>query len=119
MKYKKILEKNDFHKRKSDITQIFSWMYTSTGIPLVTFSKEKIEIADDANKIVSYSVIDGDLVGFYKNFKATLQVIPKGDGGLVKWSLEFEKAKEEVPDPDLVLEFAVKTFKDLDAYLKA
>ena len=87
------------------------------GIPLVTFSKEKIEIADDANKIVSYSVIDGDLASFYKNFKASLQVIPKGDGGLVKWSLEFEKANEEVPDPNLVLEFAVKTFKDLDAYL--
>lgn len=83
----------------------------------MTFSKEKIEIADDANKIVSYSVIDGDLVAFYKNFKACVQVIPKDDGGLVKWSLEFEKATEEVPDPNLVLEIAAKTFKDLDAYL--
>lgn len=83
----------------------------------MTFSKEKIDTADDANKIVSYSVIDGDLAAFYKNFKASLQVIPKGDGSLVKWSLEFEKAKEEVPDPNIILEIAVKTFKDLDAYL--
>lgn len=83
----------------------------------MTFAKEKIETADDANKIVSYSVIDGDIAAFYKNFKASLQVIPKGDGSLVKWSLEFEKAKEEVPDPNIILEIAVKTFKDLDAYL--
>lgn len=83
----------------------------------MTFSKEKIETADDANKIVSYSVIEGDLVAFYKNFKATMQVAPKGDGSLVKWSVEFEKAKEEIPDPDIILEFAVKTFKDLDDHL--
>ncbi|XP_038975320.1 MLP-like protein 423 [Phoenix dactylifera] len=87
------------------------------GFPIVTFSKERIEVADDANKQVSCSVIDGELVGFYKAFKATLQVVPKGEGGLVKWCLDYEKANEEVPQPDLLQETAVKTFKGLDAYL--
>ncbi|OVA16280.1 Bet v I domain [Macleaya cordata] len=87
------------------------------AIPIVTFAKEKIEVADEANKSLAYSVIDGELATLFKIFKASLQVVPKGDGSSVKWSLEFEKASEEVPDPDLTLELAVKTFNDLDAYL--
>lgn len=88
-----------------------------TGVPIVTVSKEKIDAADEASKSVSYTVIDGDLSNFYKHFKASFQVVPKGDGSLVKWLVEFEKANEEVPDPNLIQEIAVKTFNDLDAYL--
>ncbi|XP_010913536.1 MLP-like protein 423 [Elaeis guineensis] len=87
------------------------------GAPIVTFAKERVEVADDGNKLVSYSVIDGELVSFYKPFKVTLQVVPKSDGGLVKWWLEYDKVNEEVPQPDFILGTAVKTFKDLDAYL--
>ncbi|KAF8390367.1 hypothetical protein HHK36_024892 [Tetracentron sinense] len=79
-----------------------------TGMPIVKVSKEKIDAVDEANKAVAYSVIEGDLLNFYKNFNANLQVTPKGDGSLVKWSCEFEKAREEVPDPNLIQEFAVK-----------
>lgn len=92
-------------------------MLHNAGVPLVTFSKEKVEVADDANKLVSYSVIDGEMVNLYKTFKPTLQVTPNGDGSLVNWSLEFEKVNAEVPEPDLILETAVETFKDLDEYL--
>ncbi|KAL8137738.1 hypothetical protein V2J09_003739 [Rumex salicifolius] len=89
------------------------------GIPFVTTSKEKIEEVDVENKTVSYSVIDGELLEILKKFKAKLVVSAncKGEGSLVKWSLEYEKAKEEVPDPDLLTEFATTNFKDLDAYL--
>ncbi|KAG1326995.1 MLP-like protein [Cocos nucifera] len=88
------------------------------GAPVVTFAKERIEVADDGNKLVSYSVIDGELASFYKPFKATLQVVPKSDGGgFVKWCLAYDKVNEEVPQPDFLLGTAVKTFKDLDAYL--
>lgn len=87
------------------------------GVPIATFCKERIEVADDENKQVSYSVIDGELVSFYKPFKATLQVVPKGEGGLVKWCLQYEKVNEEVPQPDILKETAAKTFKGLDAYL--
>ncbi|KAG9448762.1 hypothetical protein H6P81_008727 [Aristolochia fimbriata] len=91
-------------------------VYTE-AVPMVKFAKEKIEVADEEKKTVAYSVIEGDLVNFYKNFKATLQVIPKGDGASVKWKAEFDKASEEVPEPTLLKEAAVKTFKDLDEYL--
>lgn len=80
-------------------------------------SKERIEAVDEANKAVTYSVIDGDLVKYYKKFKANLVVIPKGEGSLVKWSCEYEKASDEVPNPDLIKDFAVKNFLEVDAYI--
>ncbi|XP_019164756.1 PREDICTED: MLP-like protein 423 [Ipomoea nil] len=89
------------------------------GAPLVTFSKEKIDTVDDEKKTVSYHVIEGDILKYYKDFKAYLSVTPKGDGSLVKWGCEFEKASAEVPDPHLIKDAAVKTFKDLEAFLKA
>ncbi|KAJ4794213.1 MLP-like protein 423 [Rhynchospora pubera] len=90
------------------------------GTPVVTFAKEKVETVEVENKMVSYSVIDGEILNLYKNFKATLQVIPKpgAEGCLVKWTLEFDKASDEVPEPELIKEAAVKTFHGLDAYLQ-
>ncbi|KAL6845770.1 hypothetical protein ACP4OV_024345 [Aristida adscensionis] len=95
------------------------------GVPMLTFAKEKVEVADDEKKVVAYSVVDGELVDFYKNFKVTLQVspAPKVDGGeggagaVVNWAMEFDKASEQVPDPDVIKETAAKTFHDLDDYL--
>ncbi|XP_015901577.1 MLP-like protein 423 [Ziziphus jujuba] len=87
------------------------------GSPLVKVDKERIDAVDEANKAVSYSVIEGDLVKYYKNFKAFLAVTPKGEGSLVKWACEFEKASEDVPNPDLVKDFAIKNFLEVDSYI--
>jgi len=90
------------------------------GVPMMTFAKEKVELADDENKVVSYSVVDGELVNFYKNFRITLKVSPAKEaeaGAVVNWSMEFDKANDQVPDPDVIKETATKTFHDLDDYL--
>ncbi|NP_001105279.2 MLP-like protein 423 [Zea mays] len=91
------------------------------AVPMLTFAKEKLETADDENKVVSYSVVDGELADFYKNFKITLKVTPakaEGEGGaVVSWAMEFDKANDQVPDPDVIKETATKTFHDLDDYL--
>ncbi|TXG56349.1 hypothetical protein EZV62_017662 [Acer yangbiense] len=87
------------------------------GSPIVKKSTEKIEHVDDVNMKVSYSVIDGDLLEYYKVFKGFIAVIPKGDGSLVKWSCEFEKTSHEIPDPDAIKEFVVKNFKEVDDYI--
>lgn len=67
---------------------------------------------------VSYSVIEGDLLKYYKSFKGHIVVSPKedGSGSSVKWSCEFEKASEEVPDPHVIKDFVVKNFLEVDAY---
>ncbi|PHT34136.1 MLP-like protein [Capsicum baccatum] len=87
------------------------------GSPLVTYSKEKIESVDDANRTLVYSVIDGETLKYYKSFKGRLSVTPKEDGSLVKWCCEFERLSDEIPEPQIIKDFAVKNFKDLDAYL--
>lgn len=89
-----------------------------TGSPLVKVSYEKIGEVDEANKFVTYSVIDGDLLKYYKNFKGTITVVPKGEGSLVKWSCVFEKASPEVPDPHVIKDFAIKNFVELDEYIR-
>ncbi|KAK4488853.1 hypothetical protein RD792_004643 [Penstemon davidsonii] len=88
------------------------------GVSPISSTKEKIESVDEANKTLSYSVIDGDVLNYYKNFKANLTVTPKGENGsTVKWACEFDKANEDVPNPDIMRDFAVKCFNDLDVYL--
>lgn len=87
------------------------------GSPLVKVDKERIEEVDEANKAVAYRVIEGDLVKYYKNFMAQMLVLPKGEGSLVKWRCEFEKASDEVPNPDVVKDFAVKNLLEIDAYI--
>ncbi|MFX6534421.1 MLP family protein [Acinetobacter baumannii] len=86
-------------------------------LQMITTTTEKLEAVDPEKKIQSYSIIDGDLLKFYKSFKATITVSPKDEGSLVKYEAEIEKASEEIPEPDLFKEFVVKNFKDLDAYL--
>lgn len=80
-------------------------------------AKEKIEELDESKKKVAYSVIDGDMMKYYKIFKATLEVIPEGEGSIVKWMCEYEKASDEVPDPSIIRDFAAKNFQEIDAYL--
>ncbi|VAH48595.1 unnamed protein product [Triticum turgidum subsp. durum] len=51
------------------------------GVPMVTFAKEKVEVA------------------------------------VVNWTMDFDKASDGVPEPDVIKETAAKTFHDLDDYL--
>ncbi|PIA62156.1 hypothetical protein AQUCO_00200275v1 [Aquilegia coerulea] len=118
------------------------------GTPFITFAKEKVELVDDENKILGYSVIDGELTTLFKTLKVSLQVVPKGEGevevqvqvegkdegegkgegevegkgegSLVKWCMAFERANEDVTiDPHHLKENATKAFTGLDAYLVA
>ncbi|CAM8883653.1 hypothetical protein QQ045_018993 [Rhodiola kirilowii] len=83
-------------------------------------SKEKIEAVDDEKKTVTYSVIDGDLMKYYKSYKCHIFVEPKGEGSLVKWTCDYEPVVEDPNEPVMIKEFAVKTFKDIEEYnLKA
>ncbi|XP_054810687.1 MLP-like protein 423 isoform X1 [Prosopis cineraria] len=88
------------------------------GSPIVKTSKERIDTLDDAKKTLSYTVIEGDLLMYFKLFKAHMSLEPKGDGTLVKWWCEYEKASHEVPDPDVIKEFALKNFHEVDAYIQ-
>ncbi|KAK7361961.1 hypothetical protein VNO77_04057 [Canavalia gladiata] len=87
------------------------------GSPLVKITKEKVEAVDDEKSTLIYSVIGGDLLNYFKHLKGHVSVTPKGDGSLVKWSSEYEKNSEEVPEPNIIKEFALKTFQKVDHYI--
>ncbi|KAI5353289.1 hypothetical protein L3X38_006182 [Prunus dulcis] len=54
----------------------------------------------------------------YKSFKVTLKETEKTNGGsLVKWILDYEKVKDEIPAPQSYQDFAVNITEDLDAHL--
>lgn len=99
------------------ILSLLRHIFHGLGSPLVKVSKEKIDSVDEAEKFVTYSIIDGDLLKFYKNFNGCIKVIPKGDGSLVKWSCGFEKVSEEIPDPHVIKDFAIQNFKELDEFI--
>ncbi|KAE8698895.1 hypothetical protein F3Y22_tig00110597pilonHSYRG01037 [Hibiscus syriacus] len=81
-------------------------------------SKEKIESVDEAEKIYVYSIFEGDLMKYYMSFIAKIVAVPKGESSLIKWSCQFEKVSEEIPDPSIIKEFVVKNFVEIDDYLQ-
>ncbi|GMI87793.1 MLP-like protein 423 [Hibiscus trionum] len=88
------------------------------GSPIVKVSKERTESVDEAEKTYVYSIFDGDLMKYYKSFIGKIVVVPKGDSSLIKWSCDFEKASEDIPDPSIIKDFAVKNFVEIDDYLQ-
>jgi hypothetical protein len=80
-------------------------------------SKEVLEAIDDKNNSVTFKVIGGLLMELYKSFKFIVQATPKGEGSLVRWTLVYEKLNVDVPDPNLMLQFAIDLTKDIDAHL--
>ncbi|XP_010551642.1 PREDICTED: MLP-like protein 423 [Tarenaya hassleriana] len=84
---------------------------------LVKTSKEKIESVDLEKRSFTYSIMDGDMLKYYKSFTGTITVTPKDGGSLVKWSGEFVKTGHEIEDPHVIKDFAVKNFKEIDEHL--
>lgn len=95
--------------------------YGQAGSESVRVSKERIVEVDPGNKTFVYNVIGGDLLKYYKTFKAHVTVVPKEKeeegSSLVKWGCVYEKAHDEIPDPSAIMDFALKNFKDLEEYL--
>ncbi|CAN0920912.1 MLP-like protein 28 [Linum grandiflorum] len=96
---------------------VICWDYFHDGEAKV--AKEVIEDIDHVNRSTTFKVIEGDLMKDYKNFKLVVKATPqkKIDGEdwcLVHWILDYEKLKEETPEPFSLLEFVVHTSKDID-----
>jgi hypothetical protein len=75
------------------------------------------EAVDEENKSISYKTINGEIAKHYPVFQSILQVRPKGNGSLVKWTIEYEKANEEVPTPEKYFDFGVNLSKAVESYL--
>ncbi|KAI3909516.1 hypothetical protein MKW92_049743 [Papaver armeniacum] len=80
----------------------FVWTFVPQGGSRIV-SKQKITAVDSKNRSITYTVLEGDDKEGFNSFKYNLDITPKSgttDGtSLVKWSIEYEKANEDVADP--------------------
>ncbi|KAK6922219.1 Bet v I/Major latex protein, partial [Dillenia turbinata] len=90
------------------------WTYVMGG-PVI--AKDRIDAIDEKNHSITFELIGGEVTKYFKSFKATIQFTADPDMNLVKCSLEFEKANEDVPTPYSHLDFLVSMSKEVDAYL--
>lgn len=69
--------------------------------------------------LITFKVIESELMKEYKSFVFTIQVTPKqGElGSIVHWHLEFEKVSEEVAHPETLLQLCVEISKEIDEHL--
>ncbi|KAJ9153091.1 hypothetical protein P3X46_026575 [Hevea brasiliensis] len=75
--------------------------------------KEKV-IVDDEKKTVTLIGLEGDVFKIYKVYNVIWQLTPKGQGSLATIILEYEKLNENVPAPDIYLDFVIRITKDID-----
>ncbi|CAL9240213.1 unnamed protein product [Arabidopsis halleri] len=101
------------------VGSIIFWNYVHDGEAKV--AKERIEAVEPEKNLITFRVIDGDLMKEYKSFLLTIQVTPKpgGPGSIVHWHLEYEKISDEVAHPETLLQFCVEVSKEIDEHLLA
>lgn len=82
------------------------------------FVKTRIEESNEEKRYFKYSYHDGLILkNYYKTFKSKFQVVPKEEGCIVKWRFDYEKMNENVPEPNMYIDFLLGTAKDVDACL--
>ncbi|KAF2594788.1 hypothetical protein F2Q70_00045228 [Brassica cretica] len=82
-------------------------------------AKERIEAVESEKNLITFRVIEGDLLKEYKSFVITIQATPKqeGPGSTVHWHVEYEKIDERVAHPETFIEFCVQVSKEIDEHL--
>lgn len=90
------------------------------GSPFAKTIFEKIDSVDDAKKIIVFDVTspDGNVLQHCKKLKEHINVIPKGNGSVLKWAAVYEKTSQEDPEPTFFKEIEVQTYQELDAYMQ-
>ncbi|MBA0670179.1 hypothetical protein Goklo_025165 [Gossypium klotzschianum] len=79
--------------------------------------KEILENVDDENKTMAFKMVEGQILNYYKSWRSIFNITPMGEGSLVKWTMEFEKQNENIPDPDKYISYMMCLTKNIDAYL--
>ncbi|MBA0818016.1 hypothetical protein Gohar_019505 [Gossypium harknessii] len=72
---------------------------------------------DDKDRTILYKLVEGEIMKAFKSWKSIFNVMPMGEGSSVKWTTEFEKQNDDVPDPVRYGEFLTTWTKNVDTYL--
>ncbi|XP_039040594.1 MLP-like protein 31 [Hibiscus syriacus] len=96
---------------------ILNWTYVHDG--KAKKAKELVEAVDPAKNLITFRVLEGDLLEDYKSFVFAIQASPNrgGSGSVVHWTLEYEKLHEGIDHPESMVEFVKDLSIDIDAHL--
>ncbi|XVE92010.1 hypothetical protein REPUB_Repub01dG0060300 [Reevesia pubescens] len=98
------------------VGSIVNWSYVHDGVAKT--AKEVVEAIDPEKNLITFRVIEGDLMKEYKSFVITIQASPKSGGGsIVHWTMEYEKLHGGIAHPETLLQFVVDVSKDIDTHL--
>lgn len=90
---------------------------TITGSTEEHVVKARTTKQDDDNMVIALFVEEGNIHDHYQHFTGIVHVTPKGNGSLVKWTLEYEKHDDKFPDPHQFLELCDKVTEKIDAHV--
>ncbi|XP_012460638.1 kirola [Gossypium raimondii] len=91
------------------------WYFVAAG--KLETCKEMMEKVNDKDRTIVYKLVEGEIMKAFKSWNSILNVMPMGEGSLVKWTMEFEKQNDDVPDPVKYGEFLTTWAKNVDTYL--
>ncbi|KAF7827616.1 MLP-like protein 28 [Senna tora] len=80
-------------------------------------AKEVIEAIDPEKNLITFKLVEGDILEHYKTFKVTIQVNPKEKGCVAHWTFEYEKLHGQIPNPHSLMEIAATMSREMDAHL--
>ncbi|KAI3870948.1 hypothetical protein MKX03_025136 [Papaver bracteatum] len=95
--------------------------YVQGDKPSTLMAKEKITAVDHKNMSVISTILEGHLKNEYTSIGYTLTITPTPRDGnynsLVKWSVYYEKADEDVHDPTYFMKLLEDLTNELDTNL--
>ncbi|XP_022956032.1 MLP-like protein 43 [Cucurbita moschata] len=94
---------------------ILDWRYVLDG--KVHKAKKVIEDVDEEKNSFTWKLVEGDLLELYNNLKIKVQCIPKDEGSVIHYTLEYEKLHEGIPDSHSLLQLCAEVTKDIEAHL--
>ncbi|BAT89658.1 hypothetical protein LR48_Vigan08g049700 [Vigna angularis] len=108
----KLHQGDDWHTNDS----VKHWTYTLDGKTVTCL--ESIESVDEENKRIKYNVFGEAVDDKYKTLKIIFEAIEKEGGkAAIKWTIEYEKLREDVHPPYGYLELYDHIIKDVDAHI--
>ncbi|RZC86228.1 hypothetical protein C5167_007416 [Papaver somniferum] len=103
------------------VGSVYVWDYLLDDKPSAVMTKVKVTAVDHKNMSITFTVTEGLLKDDYTSFANTLTTTPAHSDGnyncLVKWSAQYQKANEDVPDPTYFMKMLEDFTKELDTNL--
>ncbi|KAI3900793.1 hypothetical protein MKW92_045877 [Papaver armeniacum] len=103
------------------VGSVYVWDYLLDDKPSAVMTKVKVTAVDHRNMSITCTVTEGHLKDDYTSFANTLTTTPAHSDGnyncLVKWSAQYQKANEDVPDPTYFMKMLEDFTKELDTNL--